>query len=55
VGEYAANIIDDGLVLAQAVMGFTTHYDLYNGGIILGRSVKILIALYLEGWIYKNV
>lgn len=54
IGEILINVIDDALVLTTAFMGFSTHYDFFTLGVILGKATKILVQYYLEGLIFRK-
>ena len=44
--SYLFDIID----MVDIGQGFAAHLDLYNGGKMTGKIVRILIALWLEGF-----
>ena len=54
IGEVFINLIDDFLVLTNAFMGFSNHYDVFTLGVILGKVTKILTQYYLEGFIFRK-
>ena len=49
LGEIGWNMLDDSMVIALSLVSFMQHKDLYNVGLLLGKTCKILIQFYLEG------
>lgn len=52
--EVIIQTADDALVLGSAAVGFKTHFDLYNVGLMLGRLTKMLTTYYLEGILFRK-
>ncbi len=51
VVELLWNSIDNAYVTIQSLYGFKNHFDIFNGGVLVGVALKALAELYLHGLI----
>ena len=47
--EQTSNIFDDCITLMQAGLGFMAHTDPHNLSVALGKIIKIIYMLYMDG------
>lgn len=47
--EQSVNIMDDTVTLMQAALGFMAHYDPHNLSVAIGKIIKIVYFLYMDG------
>ena len=55
IWEIIANVIDDAIVYARAGYGLFIHWDPYDLAKIVGKIIKFVFQLYLEGVIFKKI
>lgn len=48
------NVVDDLSVVSMSWLSLTSHYDLFNVGLLLGKGTKFLTQLYYQGFILKE-
>ena len=52
--EVLINLFDDVIVIAMAAASFWQNFDLYNPSIVMGKILKLMFQLYLEGFLFKK-
>ena len=49
------SMLDDLMTIFMLYSAIAEHFDLFNIGIILGKAIRIILSLYLNGFVlYSN-
>ena len=52
---YLISGVDDIMTIFMLWSRLTTHYDLFNSGILIGKAIRIFVSIYFNGFIfYQN-
>ena len=55
VMEIAVNMGDDIFVLAQSLMSFLNHWDLWSMSVAIGKIIKMSFQYYVEGFLLQEL